>query len=135
MAELNTLLQQSAEVVALINEQQALTGRTTPEAMDALAAGSKEAAEQLATAAGHGLAALNALGRGAMDLTKSLYRGEQGMKGMDGALDGIGGAADQAGTALLTLGGPWGILAGIVLKMISVASRKNMKTGRSLSAA
>ena len=39
MAELNPLLQQSAEVVALINEQQALTGRTTPEAMDALAAG------------------------------------------------------------------------------------------------
>ena len=44
MAELNPLLQQSAEVVALINEQQALTGRTTPEAMDALAAGSNRPA-------------------------------------------------------------------------------------------
>ena len=55
--------------------------------------------------------------------TQSLFRGEQGMGAMDGALDGMGGAASSAGDALLALGGPWGFMAGIVLKLIGAATR------------
>ena len=48
----------------------------------------------------------------------SAYRGEQGAKAFNGAVDGAAKAADGAGDMLIKMGGPIGITIGILLKVV-----------------
>ena len=48
----------------------------------------------------------------------SAYRGEQGAKAFNGAVDGVTKAADGAGDMLIKMGGPIGITVGILLKVV-----------------
>lgn len=123
MSEINRELQEATEQLARFAEEYRLFGQTSQATADAIAAGSSKNAARL-TAAGEAAAAgLGQLASGATAFTRSLYQGEQGMKGVNGIMDGLGGAADQFGTALITLGGPFGIAAGIILKLVSAATK------------
>lgn len=123
MTELDRQLEEATRLLALQASEFQLYGKTSQETADAIAAGSTKGATRLTAAGQSAAAGLGQLASGATAFTRSLYQGEQGMKGMNGVMDGLGGAADEFGTALLTLGGPFGIAAGILLKLVSAATK------------
>ena len=123
MSDLDLQLQESARLMALLHNDFQLYGKVTQKTADAIAAGSSDSARRLDAAGKSAAAGLDQLASGATAFTRSLYQGEQGMKGMNGVMDGLGGAANEFGTALMVLGGPFGIAAGILLKLVAAATK------------
>jgi hypothetical protein len=119
VSELDNELRSQAEILAQVNAEMKLSGRLTPETQALLAAGSKESLENIKLAVSHSHRALNALQQNFTRFTQDVYRGEQGMKGMDGVFDGLSGAADSAAKAFWALGGPLGIAASVISGIIS----------------
>ena len=120
MAEnnLDPQAQAQAELIARFNDEIRRTGDALPETRAAIAAGSAETAKILTKSAEAGAAALGVLAGSTMSVVKNLYAGQQGMKVFDGALTTVGDAAKGAGSKLFAMGGPLGIIGGIVFKLI-----------------
>lgn len=119
----NTGYEEGQILLARVYEEVRRDGQATPETLKKLAAHHKESIGKVSIASSHAKASLIALGAGGEAFTKSIYKGEQGMGAFNGALDGMASAATEAGTALMLLGGPFGILAGILVHVIAAGAK------------
>lgn len=123
MSELNNELRAAAQAIAQFSQDFSQNGRVSAKTQDEFAAGSKEQADKLKYAGALAARALGDFTRGMSQFASTLAQGQQGMGAFDGALDGVSSAADSLASSFMVLGGPIGVAAAVLAKIISGAAK------------
>jgi hypothetical protein len=117
MSDLNRELDELAEITRRVNAEMALYGQITA----ATAAKQKDAQmlqqygiKNYTAATEKASAAVTDLARSVGDVASAMYRGEKGASAFNKSIDSFGSALQGAGVALALLGGPIGIVVGVV---------------------
>jgi GH24 family phage-related lysozyme (muramidase) len=114
MADLNQQAQELAEIMERVNDEMRRYGKITEETAAALKAGGETRSKELKASGAAAADALIAVGKAAGAAASAMYDGKKGAAAFNDTIDSMATAATAAGTALMLLGGPIGLLAGAV---------------------